>query len=68
MPQSVASDLGLHFLNVSHKKDTMHICVNHLLVDISHDIVFPHSLKKGQGAGQKRALFMREIHPKGHFC
>ena len=27
-----------------------------------------HSLKKGQGAGQKMALLMREIHPKGHFC
>ena len=27
-----------------------------------------HSLKKWQGAGQKRALLMCEIHPKGHFC
>ena len=33
-PHSVASDLGLHYLSMSHKKDAMHICVkcNHFYI------------------------------------
>ena len=30
--------------------------------------VFPTAWKKGRVPARKKALLMREIHPKGHFC
>ena len=36
MPHSVASDLGLHYLPLSHKKDARHICVKMQLFCYSH--------------------------------
>ena len=35
-PQSVASDLGLHYLPMSHKKDTKHIWVKNAIICFSH--------------------------------
>ena len=35
-PHSVASDLGLHYLSMSHKKDTRHIWVKMQLFCLSH--------------------------------
>ena len=35
-PHSVASDLGLHYLPMSHIKDTRHICVKMQLFCLSH--------------------------------
>ena len=32
MPHFVASDLGLHYLPMSHKKDARHIWVKHALI------------------------------------
>ena len=31
-------------------------------------LVFRTAWKKGRVLARKRALLMREIHPKGHFC
>ena len=36
MPHSVASDLGLHYLPMSHKKDAWHIWVKMQLFCLSH--------------------------------
>ena len=33
-PLSVASDLGLHYLPICHKKDAMHIWVKMLLLEL----------------------------------
>ena len=35
-PHSVASDLGLHYLHMSHKKDARHIWVKMQLFCLSH--------------------------------
>ena len=35
-PQSAASDLGLHYLPMSHKKDARHILVKMQLFCLSH--------------------------------
>ena len=35
-PNYVASDLGLHYLPMSHKKDAMHICAKMQLFCLSH--------------------------------
>ena len=35
-PHSVASDLDLHYLHMSHKKDTRHILVKMQLFCLSH--------------------------------
>ena len=36
MLHSVASDLGLHCLPVSHRKDARHIWVNNAIILLSH--------------------------------
>ena len=36
MPHSVASDLGLHCLPMSHKKDARHIWVKNAIILLSH--------------------------------
>ena len=36
-PHSLASDLGLHYLHMSHKKDAMHIWVKMQLFCLSHN-------------------------------
>ena len=36
MPHSVASDLDLHCLPMSHKKDPMHIWVKNAIILLSH--------------------------------
>ena len=36
-PHSVASDLGLHYLPMSHKKDARHIWVKMQLFCLSHE-------------------------------
>ena len=35
-PHSVASDLGLHYLPMSHKKDASHIWVKNAIICLSH--------------------------------
>ena len=35
-PHSVSSDLGLHYLPMSHKKGALHICVKMQLFCLSH--------------------------------
>ena len=35
-PHSVASDLGLHCLSMSHKKDDRHIWVKNAIILLSH--------------------------------
>ena len=35
-PHSVASDLGLHCLSMSHKKDARHIWVKNAIILLSH--------------------------------
>ena len=36
-PHSVASDLGLHCLPMSHKKDARHIWVKNSIILLSHE-------------------------------
>ena len=35
-PHNVASDLGLHYLPMSHKKDARHVCAKLQLFCLSH--------------------------------
>ena len=47
MPHSVASDLGLHYLPMSHRKDARHIWVKMQLLELQKfekyivEIIFP---------------------------
>ena len=49
----------------------VHTCRSHDVVGTGQCfmyVVFPTARKKGRVLARKRALLMREIHPKGHFC